>query len=320
MKWVILFFLILLTASQGIAAAEEWGEMPRFGFRVKEIPEAIRDVLPFESVGAQVLEVTEGSAAAKAGLRTGDIILKVSGRWVHSAKSLDGFLSRLPLDQKLQLEIFRKGRNYQILFYAVKPKPSPQRPTYRAYTPKEEKHWAAEKAHITIICPILAGPEDINRSTYYGLGFEGGYRIYDMISLSAQIFTCSEELTRDETNFWTTLSVGVRLDLNRIMKTRVGNFFLRPGIVLSYLHEEGKVNFASPGFGISVIFGPEFKLSSAHTLGVFFGWDRYLVPHAGKRTGAPSPRNYEYSKNSFYGGLCLRIMFFGNPAKEPLEG
>ena len=60
-------------------------------------------------VGAQVQEVSSGSGAAAAGLRSGDVILKVEGQEVTSPKQLIGYVRRYRAGDTINLMIARDG-------------------------------------------------------------------------------------------------------------------------------------------------------------------------------------------------------------------
>ena len=60
-------------------------------------------------VGAQIQEVSSGSGAAAAGLRSGDVILKVEGQEVTSPKQLIGYVRRYRAGDTINLTIARDG-------------------------------------------------------------------------------------------------------------------------------------------------------------------------------------------------------------------
>jgi S1-C subfamily serine protease len=57
-----------------------------------------------------VMEVVEGSPAAKAGLRTGDLIVEVGGQPVSKAKDLQGHMIGAAIGRPLEIELLREGR------------------------------------------------------------------------------------------------------------------------------------------------------------------------------------------------------------------
>ena len=65
-------------------------------------------------VGAAVLDVTSGSGAASAGLRAGDVILKVEGQEVTSPKQLIGYVRRYKAGDTINLTIARNGQTQDV--------------------------------------------------------------------------------------------------------------------------------------------------------------------------------------------------------------
>jgi putative heat shock protein htrA (fragment) len=65
-------------------------------------------------VGAQVQEVSSGSGAAAAGLRSGDVILKVEGQEVTSPKQLIGYVRRYKAGDTINLTIARDGSTQDV--------------------------------------------------------------------------------------------------------------------------------------------------------------------------------------------------------------
>ena len=65
-------------------------------------------------VGAQVQEVSSGSGAAAAGLRAGDVILKVEGQEVTSPKQLIGYVRRYKAGDTINLTIARDGSTQDV--------------------------------------------------------------------------------------------------------------------------------------------------------------------------------------------------------------
>jgi serine protease Do len=62
-----------------------------------------------DSQGALVGEVESDSPAQKAGLKTGDIILEVSGKPVYDANQLRNIISSMQPDSKVNLKLWRDG-------------------------------------------------------------------------------------------------------------------------------------------------------------------------------------------------------------------
>ena len=64
--------------------------------------------------GAIVDQVNAGSPAEKAGLKQGDVILKVSGQAIDNSNSLRNRVSELAPGTAITLDVFRHGENRQL--------------------------------------------------------------------------------------------------------------------------------------------------------------------------------------------------------------
>ena len=62
----------------------------------------------------EVLNVIEGSPAAKSGLRVGDIILTIDGVEMTDANTLIQYVARKPPTTELNAQILRQGKNAQV--------------------------------------------------------------------------------------------------------------------------------------------------------------------------------------------------------------
>ena len=80
-----------------------------------EIQSQLRDPTQLEtSTGVEVLNVIEGSPAAKSGLRVGDIILTIDGVEMTDANTLIQYVARKPPNTELDAQILRRGKNAQV--------------------------------------------------------------------------------------------------------------------------------------------------------------------------------------------------------------
>lgn len=66
------------------------------------------------SPGAMIINVAANSAAARAGLRVGDVVITVNERPVGSADALRNSIGLLPLNEQVRLEIVREGQTLQL--------------------------------------------------------------------------------------------------------------------------------------------------------------------------------------------------------------
>jgi Do/DeqQ family serine protease len=87
----------------------------QLGVSVQDHPGAMPAAMQGESPpGAMVAEVVPGSAADKAGLRRGDVILAVDGRPVVSAGQLRARLGLIPVGQSIELDVLRDGSRMKL--------------------------------------------------------------------------------------------------------------------------------------------------------------------------------------------------------------
>jgi len=86
------------------------GETPRIGIVVRgpTAEEALRAGLP-DASAVWVVAVTEGSPAAAAGLRAGDLLRQANGVSLDSAARLQALLHTLPPGSALVLQVQRNG-------------------------------------------------------------------------------------------------------------------------------------------------------------------------------------------------------------------
>jgi Do/DeqQ family serine protease len=72
------------------------------------------DVKVTEESGVLVTRVVPSSPAASAGIRTGDVIVKINGENVASADTIQQFVEGKAVGDKLQLELKRNGQNVNV--------------------------------------------------------------------------------------------------------------------------------------------------------------------------------------------------------------
>ncbi len=88
-----------------------WGNRPRLGVQVHELDENLAAYFKVEpGSGVLVLEVNEDSPAAKAGLKSGDVIGKVDSEAVRSAEDLMESLQDYEEGDQVKIEYVRQGR------------------------------------------------------------------------------------------------------------------------------------------------------------------------------------------------------------------
>ena len=78
------------------------------GISVRDVDASVQSYgLP---VGAYIVEVTKGSAAEKAGIRAGDIIINLGGYEVDSLTTLTRVLRRFEPDETISITVYRSGK------------------------------------------------------------------------------------------------------------------------------------------------------------------------------------------------------------------
>jgi Do/DeqQ family serine protease len=78
--------------------------------------------LPNGRAGAVITKVTPNSAAAKAGLKAGDIVIDVNGRPVRDASDLRNYIGVLRVGEKVKLSILRDGKHETLNAEVEQPK------------------------------------------------------------------------------------------------------------------------------------------------------------------------------------------------------
>lgn len=87
----------------------------KLGVGLQDIGQDFADSFKLESPdGALVRNVERGSAADKAGLKSGDVIRKVNGQPVIAGGDLTAIVSVAKPGEKLALDVWRDGRNVQV--------------------------------------------------------------------------------------------------------------------------------------------------------------------------------------------------------------
>lgn len=67
------------------------------------------------NIAVQVIDVDSSGVAFRSGIREGDLIVSINDRIVESIDDLHRFLSRIPVDTQLEIEIVRGGRQHRVM-------------------------------------------------------------------------------------------------------------------------------------------------------------------------------------------------------------
>ena len=100
-------------AKQVTDQLKQYGRTKRgwLGVLIQEISKEIADSLGMKSVkGALVSSATEGGPAQKAGVKTGDVILKFNGIDIDTMKELPKVVAGTPVGKSVPLVILRNGK------------------------------------------------------------------------------------------------------------------------------------------------------------------------------------------------------------------
>lgn len=187
------FFLLVQSFSFSIAA-QIADDLPRQGFlgaQVAPVPEERRSELKLiAEQGIVVMRVDAGSSAEAAGLKSGDVILKVGGTNVNSALAFVNLIRPFRAGQKVALSVLRDG-NSQTIEVTLKPRPLETSPDfdvlYRAVDTKNGRRRVIitkPKTGVKLPAVLLVGgigcysldnfaPSHAYRKILYGLTAQG---------------------------------------------------------------------------------------------------------------------------------------------------
>ncbi|HXZ01981.1 MAG TPA: DegQ family serine endoprotease [Stellaceae bacterium] len=97
-----------------IEQLREHGKVERgwLGVQIQEVtPEIAKSLNLPKAQGALVADVTQGSPAAKAGLKQGDVILSFNGHEVAKVRDLPIVVAQTPVGEKAKVDVFRNGKD-----------------------------------------------------------------------------------------------------------------------------------------------------------------------------------------------------------------
>jgi len=101
--------LILLVAGAADARAWSW-----LGVRIRDLSEQEMDELATrhgiaEGFGVVIVEVIDDTPAARAGMRSGDIVVAFEGRPITETRLLMRLIAQAPIDRDIRLTVLRTG-------------------------------------------------------------------------------------------------------------------------------------------------------------------------------------------------------------------
>ena len=118
--------LVLVLVIVGGADARTWSWL---GVRIRDLSEQEMDDLSSrhgisEGFGVVIVEVMEGTPAARAGMRAGDIVVAFEGRPVTETKLLQRLITQAPVDRDIKLTVLRSaGRKALPVRLVTMPRP-----------------------------------------------------------------------------------------------------------------------------------------------------------------------------------------------------
>lgn len=87
----------------------------RFGVTIQEVTNEIAEGLNLsEASGALVVEVKKDGAAAKFGIKTGDVIIEFAGQPVKNSRKLQLLVAQTPIDQEVKIIVVRDGERQEL--------------------------------------------------------------------------------------------------------------------------------------------------------------------------------------------------------------
>jgi serine protease Do len=101
------------TATVVVDQLKQFGETRRgwLGVKIQSVTEDIAESLNLkENTGALVSSVTADSPAAKAGIESGDVILKFDGKDISTMRGLPRVVAQTPIGKSVDVEVLRKGQ------------------------------------------------------------------------------------------------------------------------------------------------------------------------------------------------------------------
>lgn len=105
------------TAAYVLNQLLEFGEVRRgsFGVRVQNLDESLKQALDIPAASGVIVRGLEPEGSlAKAGVNVGDVILAIDGRSIKSAQDLRNLEGMLPVDESVNVAIWREGNTREV--------------------------------------------------------------------------------------------------------------------------------------------------------------------------------------------------------------
>jgi serine protease Do len=112
----------------------------RIGVQIQEVTKETADAFGLnKATGALVNSVEKGGPADKAGVESGDIILKAEGRTVNSSSELPRIITQIRPGAKITLQVWRKGATKDLAVTVAELKEDEQAKAPRKSAPSKDK-------------------------------------------------------------------------------------------------------------------------------------------------------------------------------------
>jgi membrane-associated protease RseP (regulator of RpoE activity) len=101
--------LLLLGLTSGVTGRAAAAESPRawLGVQMQDLDDDLREGMDYRGEGVLISGVVDGSPAAKAGVRNGDVLVSVNGRSVESSGALSDLIGEMRVGQTASLVVMR---------------------------------------------------------------------------------------------------------------------------------------------------------------------------------------------------------------------
>jgi serine protease DegQ len=109
----------------------EHGEVRRgrLGIALQDLTPALADAMALDLRGGAVIsEVVPGSAAARAGIQPGDVVVEVNGQPILDAGDLRNLVGVMPIGTELDIVLYRAGREQSLSARVGEATPAAARP------------------------------------------------------------------------------------------------------------------------------------------------------------------------------------------------
>lgn len=115
------------TASKVIEQLKKHGKISRgmLGIKIQDITQEIADAIDVpESQGVLVMDVEKNAAGDKAGLKAGDIIVKVGDSEVKNSRKLQIAIAEIPVNSEIIITVIRDGKKKELKCHIAEPNKS----------------------------------------------------------------------------------------------------------------------------------------------------------------------------------------------------